>query len=82
MTETTMTNKRIFAISTQEVSDLEFVCVVDVIEAGQWVEWEVRFNTGDEIFVGFLQGCPNHPQDFHHDVIENCEFMGYLGDKD
>ena len=71
-----------FSISTNEVSELEFVLVADVLEAGQWVEWEVSFLIGDEIFSGFLQGCPNHPQDFHHDAIENCERMGYLGDKD
>lgn len=80
MTGTTITEKASLTLSTKEVSDLEFICVVDVIEAGQWVEWEVRFNIGDEIFVGFLQGCPNHPRDFHHEAIENCEFLKYIGD--
>ena len=71
-----------FSISPDEVSDLEFVSVVDVLEAGQWVEWEVEFLIGDERFSGFLQACPRHASDFHHNVIEHCEFLGYLGDKD
>ena len=71
-----------FSISPDEVSDLEFVCVVDVLEAGQWVEYEVSFSIDDEYFSGFLQACPKHPHDFHHNVIEHCEFLGYLGDKD
>jgi hypothetical protein len=80
MTANTIMKKqpRQFSISTEEVSDLEFVLVVDVIEAGQWVEWEVRFCIKDERFSGFLQACPRHPSDLHHSVIEACEFMGYL----
>ena len=80
MTANTIMKKqpRQFSISTEEVSDLEFVLVVDVIEAGQWAEWEVRFCIKDECFSGFLQACPRHPSDLHHSVIEACEFMGYL----
>jgi hypothetical protein len=59
-------------ISINEVSDLEFILVVDVLEAGQWVEWEVHFYIDDEKFVGFLQACPNHPDKLHHDMIEHC----------
>jgi hypothetical protein len=71
-----------FSISTDEVSDIDFLLIVDVLEAGQWVEWEVSFSIDDEYFSGFLQACPRHPSDLHHSVIEACEFMGYLGDRD
>ena len=72
MTATTMTEKASLSLSINEVSDLEFILIVDVLEAGQWVEWEVHFDIDNERFVGFLQGCPRHPQNFHHDVIEHC----------
>jgi hypothetical protein len=72
MTETTIPNKPNLTLSTQEISDLEFICVVDVLEAGKWVEWEVRFDIDGETFVGFLQGCPRHPHNFHLETIEHC----------
>jgi len=69
-------------ISTSEVSELQFNFVVDVLKAGQWVEWDVSFCIGDECFSGFLQACPHHPHNFHHDKIDHCERVGYLGDRD
>lgn len=73
MTTNTISNQATsLSLSTKEVSDLEFICIVDVLEAGQWVEWEVRFDLDGETFVGFLQACPNHPDKLQHDVIEDC----------
>ena len=55
------------------VTDLEFIQISDLIEVGQWADWQVRFYIGEEQFSGFLQACPRHPSDFHHSVIEDCE---------
>ena len=56
-----------------EVKNLEFVEVLEVLERGQWAVWLVTFEYDGKLCEGELEACCNEPDDFHHDMIENCE---------
>ena len=62
-----------FPFAVNEVTNLEFVEVLEVLQRGQWAAWLVTFEHDGRLYEGELEACSNEPDDCHHDTIENCQ---------
>jgi len=57
-------------IDPTQVTELEFESISHYCSS--WAEWLVEFTFEGKRMAGYLFACPNVPESFHADMIEDC----------